>query len=368
MLLLFKAINFRTIMILENLGYSSYKSRIKEPMPEGFEIGRVVLEHKERYIVRTETGEYDAEITGNLRYTANSREDFPAVGDWVAVAVHDAGFAIIHKVFPRFSVIKRQAVGQSGKVQVIAANIDCAFLVQAVDRDFNINRLERYLAICCTSKVSPVIVLTKTDLAEKARLIEITTGIGKRIEHVPVIAISNETRLGYEALTNIIERGKTYCMLGSSGVGKSTLLNNLSGRMVMKTGAISNSSSKGRHITSHRELLVLENGAILIDNPGMREVGIADVAGGLEAAFNNIAGLSKQCRFIHCSHISEAGCAVIEALEKGELDGSSYENYLKMERERAHFEISATERRKKERLFGRMVRDYVKKDIKNRKH
>ncbi len=355
-------------MKLEDLGYNNSLKWEKEQIPEDFEPGRVVSEHKERYIVKTETGEYEAEITGNMRYTAQGREDFPAVGDWVVLAVLDDEFAIIHKILPRFSLIKRQAVGQSGEIQVIATNIDFAFLVQAVDRDFNINRLERYLAICWSSKVSPVIVLTKTDLAEEARLLELTDNIRRRLEHVPVIAISNETQSGYEALSQLIEKGKTYCMLGSSGVGKSTLLNNLSGRSVMKTNDISKSTGKGRHITSHRELIVLDNGGILIDNPGMREVGIADAAGGLETAFDKITELSKHCRFKDCTHITETGCAVLEAVEKGELDSNAYENYLKMERERAHFETTAAERRKKEKMFGKVVKDYIKKDIKNRKY
>jgi ribosome biogenesis GTPase / thiamine phosphate phosphatase len=355
-------------MKLEDLGYNNSLKWGKEQIPDGFEAGRVVAEHKERYSVRTATDEYEAEITGNMRYTAQSREDFPAVGDWVVLTAYDAGFAIIHSILPRSSVIKRQAVGQKGEVQVIAANIDCAFLVQAVDRDFNINRLERYLAICLSSKVSPVIVLTKTDLADEARLAEIKAGIGQRIEHVPVIAISNETHSGYDALTSCIEKGKTYCMLGSSGVGKSTLLNNLSGRAVMKTDAISKSTSKGRHVTSHRELIVLGNGGILIDNPGMREVGIADTSGGLEAAFDKIALLSEQCRFADCTHTTEIGCAVLEALEKEELNNNAYENYLKLERERAHYETTAAERRKKEKSFGKVIKDYLKKDIKNREH
>ena len=152
-------------MRLEDLGYNSKleKFRIDNNLND-FEIGRVIAEHKERYIVRTTEGEFEAEITGNMRFTAKSREDFPAVGDWVALTTYDSDFAIIHKILPRFSIIKRQAVGQFGEIQIIAANIDYAFIVQAVDRDFNINRLERYLTICNSSKVSPIIVLSKIDL------------------------------------------------------------------------------------------------------------------------------------------------------------------------------------------------------------
>ena len=354
-------------MSLEDLGYSKSleMSRIENNLQD-FEIGRVVAEHKERFVVRTEKGEFDAEITGNLRFSARSREDFPAVGDWVALIACDAESAIIHKILPRQSVISRQAVGKFGEKQVIAANIDVAFIVQAVDRDFNINRLERYLTVCYSSKVSPVIVLTKTDLIDDTKLDTFIERIKQRIKDVPVIAVSNETRDGYEALRQTIERGKTYCMLGSSGVGKSTLLNNLAGKELMKTGTISTYSDRGRHVTSHRELVVLDNGGNLIDNPGMREVGITDTSGGLETTFDAITDLSVHCKFKDCTHTSEIGCAVIEAVEKGEIDRSAYENYLKMEKEQAWFESTVIERRKKEKIFGKIMKNY-KKDMKNRK-
>jgi ribosome biogenesis GTPase len=234
-------------------------------------------------------------------------------------------------------------------------------LVQAVDRDFNINRLERYLTICHASNVRPIIVLTKIDLMEEPGVRERVDSIKARVENIPVVAISNMTRTGYEELQRIIEEGKTYCMLGSSGVGKSTLLNHLTARSMMKTESISQHTNKGRHTTSHRELVVLPNGGILIDNPGMREVGIADTASGLETTFDRIIQLSDECRFSDCTHTNETGCSVIEAVERGEIDRSSYENYLKMERERTHFESSVVERRKKDREFGKMLKNYKKK-------
>lgn len=354
-------------MKLENFGYNDklQKLRVENNLSD-FEIGRVIAEHKERYIVKTEQGEFDAEITGNLRFSSKSREDFPAVGDWVVLTIHDSDFAIIHSILPRHSVISRQAVGKFGEIQIIATNIDYAFLVQAVDRDFNINRLERYLTICNSSKVKPIIVLTKTDLINKQKITEITGSIKQRINDILVFAISNETHDGYETLKMSIEKGKTYCMLGSSGVGKSTLLNNLSGATLMKTDTISKSTNKGRHITSHRELIVLENGGILIDNPGMREVGIADTTSGLETTFDRIISLSQKCKFKDCTHTNEIGCAVLDAVEKGEIDKKSYENYLKMEREKAHFESTIEERRKKDKEFGKMIKNY-KKDTRNNK-
>ncbi len=355
-------------MKLEDLGYNDEleKFRIDNNL-NNFETGRVIAEHKERYIVRTTKGEFEAEITGNMRFTAKNREDFPAVGDWVALSTYDSDFAIIHKIFPRFSIIKRQAVGQFGEIQIIATNIDYAFLVQAVDRDFNINRLERYLTICNSSKVSPIIVLSKIDLINEQQLSEILENIKIRIKNVPVIAISNESQDGYDRIKTIIEKGKTYCMLGSSGVGKSTLLNNLSGKTIMRTDTISQSTNKGRHVTSHRELIVLENGGILVDNPGMREVGIADSTSGLEITFDRIISLSQNCKFKDCTHTNETGCSVIEAVEEGEIDKASYENYLKMEREKAHFESTVAERRKKDKEFGKIMKNY-KKDMNKNKY
>lgn len=348
-------------MRLEDLGYNDEIENFRmEHNLENFEIGRVISEHRERYIIKTINGEFEAEITGNMRFNAKNRADFPAVGDWVTLTTYESDFAIIHNILPRFSTIKRQAIGQFGEVQIIATNIDYAFLVQAVDRDFNINRLERYLTICNSSKVKPIIILTKTDLIDEIQINEIVNSIKIRIKNVPIIPISNETKKGYEAINTIIEKGKTYCMLGSSGVGKSTLLNNLSGKMVMRTDAISLSTNKGKHVTSHRELIILENGGILIDNPGMREVGIADTASGLETTFDRIGRLSGNCRFKDCTHTNEKGCSVLEAVEKGEIDKASYENYLKMEREKAHFESTMEEKRKKDKDFGKMVKTFKK--------
>lgn len=355
------------VMTLEQLGYNS---KIGELVIENnlrdFEIGRVVSEHKERYIVKTAGGGYEAEITGNLRFTAESRSDFPAVGDWVALIVYGSDLAIIHKIIPRFSTISRQAVGQFGGIQIIAANVDYALLVQACDRDFNINRLERYLTICHSSKVAPIIVLTKTDLLPEHSVKEIVKQINNRIKDVPVYSISNETQAGYDNLRQIFVNGKTFCLLGSSGVGKSTLLNNLSGREIMKTGSISDSTSKGTHVTSHRELIVLEGGGILIDNPGMREVGVVDSGGGLEVTFDFIGDLSKQCRFKDCTHTTESGCAVKEAVENGDIDISAYENYLKIQKERDFFETTEFERKKKEKILGKILKEYKEKDIKGR--
>lgn len=353
-------------MKLEDLGYNEKFDEFRlDNALNGFETGRVITEHKERYIVKTADNEYEAEITGNMRFTAKHREDYPAVGDWVALQSYDSDFAVIHKILARTSILKRQSVGQFGESQIIATNIDFAFLVQSVDRDFNINRLERYLTICNSSNVKPVIILSKIDLIDELRLEQILNDVKARIHNVPVITLSNETGNGHKAVNDFIEKGKTYCMLGSSGVGKSTLLNNLAGKTIMKTDSISTSTSKGKHITSFRELIILENGGILIDTPGMREVGIADTANGLEITFDMIVSLSADCKFKDCTHKHESGCAVLKAVEKGDIDKASYQNYLKMEKEKAYFESTSAERRKKDKEFGKMMKNY-KKNMKNK--
>lgn len=354
-------------MKLEDLGYNDTleKFRIEHDLNK-LEIGRVTSEHRERYTVKTIKGEFQAEITGNIRFTAKSREDFPAVGDWLALTTHDFDFAIIHNILPRFSMIKRQAVGQFGEVQLIATNIDYAFIIQAVDNNFNINRLERYLTICNSSNINSIIVLTKTDLIDEHRINEILDRIKTRIKNTPIIPISNITKNGYERINSCIEQGKTYCMLGSSGVGKSTLLNNLSGQSLMRTDEISQSTNKGKHVTSHRQLIILENGGILIDTPGMREIGIADTERGLETTFDMIVRLSNNCKFKDCTHTIEKGCAILEAIKNGEIEKDSYENYLKMENEKKHFESTIEEKRKKDKAFGKMVKNY-KKNINRKK-
>jgi ribosome biogenesis GTPase len=346
-------------MTLEDLGYNiELENYRKEQNLSSFGVGRVISEHKERYFVKTTKKEYEAEIIGNLRFSAHNRSDFPAVGDWVAISEYDENKVLIHSVFPRKTIIERQEVGKQGEKQIIATNVDYAFIVQAVDRDFNINRMERYLTICYTSNVVPIFILNKIDLIDDTELKELVSKVQERIKQVPVITISNETLNGIEKLKQNIKKGETYCLLGSSGVGKSSLLNNLSGKQLMKTNTISTSTNKGRHVTSHRELLILDNGGILIDNPGMREVGIADSTGGLEMTFEAIIELSKDCKYKDCTHTTEIECAVLAAVNRGEIEESSYENYLKMEREKEHYESTVAEKRKKDKDFGKMIKHY----------
>ncbi|MBW1765306.1 MAG: ribosome small subunit-dependent GTPase A, partial [Deltaproteobacteria bacterium] len=192
------------------------------------------------------------------------------------------------------------------------------------------------------------------DLSEKL------SSINERIDDVPVFTISNVTRKGFDSLYSILDRGTTFCLLGSSGAGKSTLLNNLAGRQLMDTKSISTSTKKGKHTTSHRELIVLENGGIVIDNPGMREIGIADTENGVESTFDEIVQYSSQCRFSDCTHTQEADCAVLEAVREGKIDRSLYENFLKLKRERTRFQSSIAEKRKKDKEFGKMVKEFKK--------
>jgi len=354
-------------MSLEDLGYNDELEEYRKS--KGLEsqlVGRVIAEHKERYIVRTADQEYDCELLGNLRFSAESRYELPAVGDWVAIQEYDEGKALIHEVFPRRSIIERLSVGKKGEKQIIATNIDTALIVQAVDRDFSINRLERYLTICHQSHVKPVVVLTKTDLIDERTLSEMAGAIRDRLKNIPMLAISNVSLEGIEALKKVIEKSKTYCLLGSSGVGKSTLVNILSGDEIMKTRSISEFSGRGKHVTTHRELRLMDNGGILIDNPGMREVGIADAGSGLSITFDVIGRLSENCRFKDCTHTSETGCAVLEALETGDLDKDLYENFLRMHREKEHFESTVAEKRKKEKSLARMIKHYKKGKYKER--
>ena len=315
--------------------------------------------------MKNERSEFEAVVTGNLRYSANSREDFPAVGDWVALITNNDDFIVIHSVLPRLSILARRAVGRFAEKQIIATNIDLAFIVQAVDRDFNINRIERYLTICNSSMIKAVIILNKIDLISTDELKVLIGSMRERITQAPIIPMSNVSREGIEVLDQYLQRGRTFCLLGSSGVGKSSLINNVVGKEIMATGEISISVGRGKHITSHRELLVTEKG-ILIDNPGMREIGIADASGGIESTFDSIAELSKSCRFKDCTHTTEIDCAVRVAVESGELDTSSHHNYLKMEREKDYFESSIVERRKKDKALGKMIKDHKKHRKSNR--
>jgi len=348
-------------MNLTDLGMTNELSEyIKGEISTEFTVGRVTQEHRERYTVSTGDNEYDAEITGNLRFSAASRADFPAVGDWVVMTLYDSNQAIIHKIVPRKSVLERQAVNKFGETQIISTNIDVAFIVQAINNNFSINRLERYLTICYASNIEPVLVISKIDLSTEEDIKIALSALEKREKKIKFILLSNMTLEGLNQLLGYIEKGKTYCVVGSSGVGKSTLINNLLKKDVLKTGPISLSTNKGKHVTEHRELFVLENGGIIIDTPGMKELGMTDNSEGIKTTFQDIIDISLKCRFPDCRHINEKGCAVIEALDKGAIDRDSFDNFQRMQKEQERFQTTVAEKRKKDKVFGKMIKNYLK--------
>lgn len=346
---------------IEELGYDQQLDtyRTQHHLDE-LAVGRVAVEHKERYVVLTEQGEFDCELLGNLRFTAQTRADLPVVGDWVAFQIYDTDKGLIHAVYPRKNVLEREAVGRNGEKQIIASNVDYGLIVQSVNRDFSINRLERYMTICHSAQIKPIILLNKIDLMDQESLSVLINEVNSRITGFHTIPISNLTGEGLEAIKSLIQNGKTYCLLGSSGVGKSTIINSLAGTDLMKTGAISEAIDRGRHVTTHREMMVLPTGGIIIDNPGMREVGIADSSLGLEMTFEQIYELTEQCKFSDCSHQHEKGCAVLEALDRGELLESTYDHFMKLQREQAHFSATVYEKRKQDKAFGKMVKQVIK--------
>jgi ribosome biogenesis GTPase / thiamine phosphate phosphatase len=350
-------------MTLTDLGLTDeITSYVKNNNLSDFTLGRVTQEHRERYIVSTGENEYDAEITGNLRFSANSRADFPSVGDWVAMTIYDSDLAIIHKILPRKSVLERQAVGKFGEKQIISANIDVAFIIQSIDNNFNINRLERYLTICYSANIEPVVVISKIDLSTDNDILNASKKLEIREKKVKYILLSNVTQQGLDQILEVLQKGKSYCVVGSSGVGKSTLINNLLKKNILKTGQISQSTNKGRHITEHRELFVLGNGGIIIDTPGMKELGMTDNMEGIKTTFQEIFDLSLRCKFTDCEHMDETGCAVIKALNNGIIDKDSLDNFIKIQSEQQRFQTTLVEKHKKDKAFGKMLKNY-KKDI-----
>jgi ribosome biogenesis GTPase / thiamine phosphate phosphatase len=331
----------------------------------GLFIARVAEQHRELYKVISEYGEIEASVSGKLDYHADDQTSYPAVGDWVMIDRTDGstGNAIIHHILHRKSVLARQAAGTEKAGQIIASNIDTIFICMSLNADFNIRRIERYLTIAWDSRATPVIVLTKSDLCDD--LPQKLKDIASVSMGAEVITCSSENGDGFDEINVFLGQGKTIAFVGSSGVGKSTLINRLVGQEVLATKAIREDDAKGRHTTTHRQLLSLPNGGIVIDTPGMRELQI--YTGNLSKTFEDIEEIAARCKFGDCSHGTEPGCAIRDAIEKGSLSEERFASYRKLRREVSYAGLNARqlENEKINRMFGgksemKQLKKYIK--------
>jgi len=355
---------------MEDLGYSPCFEVEREKLGlDDFSIARVISEFRGAYRVKNINGEFLAKVTGRQMFRASSREDYPAVGDWVAITELPGEQAVIENILPRLSIIKRKygdktRSSEKSEVQVIAANIDVAFVVESVNRDYSLNRFERYFAIAKQGGVRPAIILNKIDLLSREELEEKLMELKKRFPETDIILTSILGSDGLDELRKYIREGKTYCFLGSSGVGKSSLINKLLGEEKIKTREISSVSDRGKHTTTSRQMYFLAKGGIVVDNPGIREVGMADVGEGIDASFDEIQALSKECKYANCAHAGEPGCAVLRAIKKGELDQNKYSNFISLRKEAEYSELSNFGKREKDRQFGKFLKQ-AKKELRD---
>jgi len=351
----------------EDLGYDAFFESAREKLQlDTLSVARVIAEHKGLYRVKNLTGEFLAKVTGKKMFTATSREDYPAVGDWVAIQVVDKENAVIHTILPRKTILKRK-YNNKNETQLIATNIDVAFIVESVDRDFSLNRFERYIAIAGDGGVQTTIILNKTDLLGDEELASKIAQIHERFPNVTVLVTSTVTNNGLEELATYIEKGKTYSFLGSSGVGKSSLINTLLGENALETGAISFQSGRGKHITTSREIYFLKNGGIVVDNPGMREVGVTDAHTGVDTLFDEIVTLAEKCKYPDCTHTHEPGCAVAPHVQAGKINPEKFSNFMTLKKEADFYELSELEKRNRDKKFGRFLKK-AKNDLKRSGH
>jgi ribosome biogenesis GTPase len=354
---------------LTALGWTEKLERDFEPYEQqGFRPARVATQHRGSYALHAQGSAFTAQTSGRLRYRAAEGRDLPAVGDWVAVAVEPAGSATIQAVLPRSGAFSRKVAGLETDEQIVAANVDIAFVLTSLDRDFNLRRLERYISVAYSSGANPVVVLTKTDLCDdvdekKAAVEAVAPGVA-------VVAVSNLTGEGVDEVRRHLGVGTTAVMLGSSGVGKSSLVNRLLGDESQRVAGL-RKDHKGRHTTTSRELLVVPGGGVVIDTPGMRELQVWDAQEGLAATFDDIESLAAECKFSDCIHESEPGCAVKAAIASGELDASRLRSYKKLLRELRAIEIkkdarAQAEERRRRMKFNRQVRAITKASPKAR--
>ena len=345
-------------MNLSQLGFDPwFAARANDA--DGFTPARVCAVDRGSCRVRHASDEIPAELSGKLSFHTERAADLPCVGDWVAVQLYDHGrAAIIHQVLPRRTILRRRAAGEGAAEQMIAANVDTAFIIQACHFDFNPNRLERYLVMAADGGVEPVVLLTKTDLAGPEEL-QRKRALVAAATTARVMEVSSVTGAGYEELRAAMEPGKTCCLLGSSGVGKTTIVNRLLGRDAFDTRTVSD-SGEGVHTTTRRQLILLDNGAMLIDTPGMRELGVFGHGDTVDAGFGELGELAASCRFADCTHRHEPGCAVRAALESGELPAARLANYMKLKKESEHAAMSALDKRRKDKAFGRLVKSVLK--------
>jgi len=341
------------------LGWNGWFEEKVECGPEDA-IARVAAVDRDLLLLMDDTGAFRAKLAGRYLYRHQLSQELPCVGDWVCMKktpTDDLG--LVHTLLKRRTSLRRKSVGESVDYQLIAANIDCVIIVQSCHHDFNLKRLERYLVMVRDGGAEPRVLLTKTDLVPPEVLASQVAEIRAAGITTPVLTLSNVTREGIDELKRTLLPTKTYCFVGSSGVGKSTLINQLLGQEKLQTSDVSE-TGEGRHTTVRRELIVLEGGALVIDNPGMREFGILDAESAIEDSFSNITALASRCHYRDCSHINEPGCAVREAVDSGNLEQEHYDHYLKLRAESEFYQMSYVERRKKDRDFGRFIKSAQK--------